>query len=559
MRIIKFPVNRFLVIFVLSLSLFPICGRCTDSEDPAVQQGLSVVRATAPGQAFNISIQATPAIIRPSLSFDENKAILQMAVTDKDGLPVNGTPIIMSLMNSTGGGEYITPALVYSDASGQATSEFYAGQLYSGSDGVICVARLLTGPQTGSRTDEFSFDGVAQTITAATVDFTDLNNDGDTTSDDTFQPGDQIMVTGSGINDWVYRIADSGVAPGTLTLVDDTGIPDDQLTTQAASNAYTIDIEKVAATTVVIDGHHLINWNGNLVADFGDRGLWYHDGTSWNWLTNVVHSSMPLPMAVWDGKLVVNFGAGKGLWYYDTSWHWMTNRNDVKLMQPWDNGTTEVLAVNFGGYPAGIYTYDGSWHWLSNKDYLNGMTVWNNKLVVDFGSPFNRSVYYYDDSWQWMTNKDDVNLMQSWDNGTTEVLVVDFRDGRGIYTFNGSWNWLSNKDDVNNMTVWDGKLVVDFGAGRGLYTYDGTWSWLSNKDTVACMVPWHNGADLAVDFGFGRNMYNYDGAWHWIKNANNVPEMISLTDRLAVDFGSGVGIYNYNSTWNQIKAWSITD
>ena len=299
---------------------------------------------------------------------------------------------------------------------------------------------------------------------------------------------------------------------------------------------------------------NLINWNGNLVADFGDNGMWYHNGTNWNWMTNDGDVGR---MVVWDGKLVVDFGAGKGIWYYDGSWHWMTNNGDPNMMIAWNNGTSEVLVVDFGAGQR-IYTYDGSWHWFKNKDGVADMTVWNNKLIVDFGS--GRGVYNYDTAWHWMTNKDDVNLMQPWDNGATERLVVDFGGGRRIYTYDGAWNWFINKDDVNDMTVWNQKLVVDFGGGRCLYNYDTSWHWMNNKDDAARMVTWRDtGTDLAVDFGSGRNMYNYDGSWGWIRNANDVPEMLAWNNRLVVDFGAGVGVYNYNGSWHRMKDWSTAE
>ena len=300
----------------------------------------------------------------------------------------------------------------------------------------------------------------------------------------------------------------------------------------------------------------LINWNGNLVADFGDNGMWYHDGASWNWMTNKGHVKQ---MVVWDSKLVVDFGTAYGLQYYDgLSWTWMTNNGDVALMIPWDNGSTEVLVVDYGPGRT-LYTYDGAWHWFNNKDGVNDMTVWDNKLVVDFGGGL--GVYYYDGAWNWMTNKDDIAMMIPWNNGTTEVLVVDFGGGRNMYTYDGAWNWFKNSNDVNSMTVWSQKLVVDFGAGLGLYYYDTTWHWMSNKDDVARMVTWRDtGSDLAVDFGSGRNMYNYNGAWTWIKNANDVPEMLAWNNRLVVDFGSSMGgVYNYNGSWHLMKDWSTSD
>jgi|GEM_PF-3440308 len=301
---------------------------------------------------------------------------------------------------------------------------------------------------------------------------------------------------------------------------------------------------------------NLISWNGNLVADFGDRGLWFHDGTQWNWMTNRGHVGQ---MVVWDGKLVVDFGPDYGLHCYDgTSWTWMSNKGGVNFLAVWDNGSTERLVVDFGGGRR-IYTYTDAWNWFNNKDDVSGMIVWNNKLVVDFGA--GRGVYNYDTSWHWMSNKDDVATAVVWNNGSTERLVVDFGSGRRVYTYNGTWSWLTNKDDVNDMAVWNNRLVVDFGAGRGLYNNNGSWNWMSNKDDTAHMVPWNNGIgdQLAVDFGNGRNLYNYNGALSWIKNANNVPEMVAWNDCLAVDFGSGVGVYNYNGSWNFMKSWSTAD
>ena len=325
---------------------------------------------------------------------------------------------------------------------------------------------------------------------------------------------------------------------------------------------------------------NMINWNGNLVADFGDIGLWYHDGIDWNWISNRGYVGQ---MEVWNNNLVVDFGVGKGIWYYDTtSWHWMTNKYNPNLMINWNNGVTEVLVVDFGNGQK-IFTYDGSWHWLKNKDTVAGMAVWDYKLIVDFGN--GRGVYYYDGTWTWMSNKDNVNLMLPWYYGGTESLVVDFGGGRRIYTYDGAWNWLINKDSVHDMTVWTNRtdrihdryngsrydsdiqaienqeLVVDFGGGRDLYNYNGTWNWMSNNDDAARMVTWNDGANdnIAFDFGSGRNMFNFDGSWIWIKNANDVPEMTAWNNRLAVDFGSGVGIYNYDGSWNFMKSRSTMD
>ena len=297
---------------------------------------------------------------------------------------------------------------------------------------------------------------------------------------------------------------------------------------------------------------NLVDWNGNLVADFGSNGLWYYDGASWHWMTNqgdVDH------MAVWNGRLVVDFGTGKGLYYFDGTWHWMTNRAEVALMIAWNDGGSDRLVIDFGAGRR-IYTYDGSWHWFCNRDAVADMAVWNNRLMVDFGD--GRGVYNYDTAWHWMTNKDDVAMVLPWNNSTTEVLVVDFGGGRRMFTYNGAWNWFTNKDDINDMVVWDRKLVVDFGAGRGLYYYDTGWHWMNNRDDVSRMAPWNDGSGemLAVDFGSGRNLYNYDGTWHWINNADNLPETMDWNNGLVVDFGPREGLYKYDGTWQLLKIWS---
>ncbi len=312
----------------------------------------------------------------------------------------------------------------------------------------------------------------------------------------------------------------------------------------------------LACSGGAVPNTNMIDWNGNLVADFGANGIWYHDGADWVWLSNEGNVG---PMVVWNNHLVVDFGADKGLYYYDGTWNWLTNMGGANELIAWNNGTVDVLVADFGAGRR-IYMYDGAaWNWLNNKDDVAGMSVWNNKLIVDFGA--GRGVYNYDGAWHWMSNKDDVNGMLIWDDGSLERLVVDFGAGRRVYTYDGTWAWLVNKDDTNNMTVWNRKLVVDFGVGRCLYAYDGAWNWLTNKDNTTKLTDWSDGASekLAVAFGAGRGIYYYDGTWNWMRNDDNVPEMLAWGNRLAVDFGSGIGVYNYDGTWIPMKSWSTAD
>lgn len=413
-------------------------------------------------------------------------------------------------------------------------------------DGVTFGAPLVCGSQ-APVTITASVPATAPAFIDAWIDF---NSDGDWAD-----PGEQIlaaMPVVSGVNNFNFPVPANAIVGQTFARfrISSTGnLP----CTGPASDG---EVEDYQVSIQPGKDANLIDWNGNLVADFGARGMWYHDGSSWNWMTNNGYVGQ---MVVWNGNLVVDFGAGNGLQYYNGSWNWMTNKGNVALMTNWNDGSTERLVVDFGAGQR-VYTYNGSWNWLTNKDGVADMTVWNQKLVVDFGS--GRGIYNNDGSWHWMTNKDDVALMLSWNDGSIERLVVDFGGGRRVYTYSGAWNWLINKDDVNDMTVWNQKLVVDFGGGRCVKNYDTSWHWMSNKDDVAGMTAWVDGGGtekLAVDFGGGRNMSYYDGSWHWMKNANDVPEMLAWNNRLVVDFGSGVGIYNYNGSWHLMRTWSTTD
>ena len=108
---------------------------------------------------------------------------------------------------------------------------------------------------------------------------------------------------------------------------------------------------------------NLVDLNGQLVADFGDHGLWYHDGSAW---------------------------------------HWMGNRDDAAHMVTWNDGTNDILALDFGS-DRNMYDYDGSWHWIRNANDVPEITAWDNALAMDFGVGV--GVYNYNGTW---------NLMKSW-------------------------------------------------------------------------------------------------------------------------------------------------
>ena len=80
----------------------------------------------------------------------------------------------------------------------------------------------------------------------------------------------------------------------------------------------------------------------------------------------------------------------------------MTNKDDVGRMMPWNDGSNDFLAVDFGS-GRNMYNYDGSWNWIKNTGNVPEMAAWNNRLAVDLGSGI--GIYNYNGIWQQMTNQ----------------------------------------------------------------------------------------------------------------------------------------------------------
>ena len=127
-----------------------------DVTDPSISDSLKVAIAAPTSEASRISIQATPTIVPVSSGNLISVADLVITVTNVDDEVVEGAPVSLSLNQTTGGGEYISPSLVYTDSLGQATATFYAGSKVSSSTGVLCVATLISPPAFAAATDDIA-------------------------------------------------------------------------------------------------------------------------------------------------------------------------------------------------------------------------------------------------------------------------------------------------------------------------------------------------------------------------------------------------------------------
>jgi len=114
-----------------------------DTTDTSINDTLKIAIAAPASEAEKVSIQASPTVVAVSSGSLINISTLNIEVTNDEDEVVGGAPVVLTLEDATGGGEYISPSLVYTDAYGQAEATFYAGSLVSDSESVKCVATLL--------------------------------------------------------------------------------------------------------------------------------------------------------------------------------------------------------------------------------------------------------------------------------------------------------------------------------------------------------------------------------------------------------------------------------
>ncbi|MCX5850578.1 MAG: Ig-like domain-containing protein, partial [Deltaproteobacteria bacterium] len=72
-----------------------------------------------------------------------NSVTLKATVKNAGGQVVGGAPVAFSIDDATGGGEYVSPVVVYTDSAGTAQSTFSSGSLSTDSNGVKVSATVV--------------------------------------------------------------------------------------------------------------------------------------------------------------------------------------------------------------------------------------------------------------------------------------------------------------------------------------------------------------------------------------------------------------------------------
>lgn len=126
-----------------------------DGEAKERSHSVRIAMVSSADRAHTVELQASQDRIPPSVGVDlKNTATLYAKVKDDKGGVVAGAPVWFSLKDTTGGGEYIDPAVVYTNSAGEAQATFFAGSLVSSANGVGCVASVLKNNGTPSTAEQ---------------------------------------------------------------------------------------------------------------------------------------------------------------------------------------------------------------------------------------------------------------------------------------------------------------------------------------------------------------------------------------------------------------------
>ncbi len=114
-----------------------------DVNDPLSKDTRTVVVSETVEMAASLSLQASATLVAPSVGTTQNKITLTVNVTNAAAQPIGGAPVAFSIENPTGGGEKVSPVIVFTDRLGKATSTFTSGSLSSGASGVTIKAKMI--------------------------------------------------------------------------------------------------------------------------------------------------------------------------------------------------------------------------------------------------------------------------------------------------------------------------------------------------------------------------------------------------------------------------------
>jgi hypothetical protein len=117
--------------------------QAADVEKPTTSDSLQVAFVAPSGKAQKIAIQSSSSVVAPSVGNVSNSVTIKATVKTVENQIVSGAAVVFSLSRTTGGGEYISPAISYTNSSGIASATFTSGALGSDAKGVLVTATVV--------------------------------------------------------------------------------------------------------------------------------------------------------------------------------------------------------------------------------------------------------------------------------------------------------------------------------------------------------------------------------------------------------------------------------
>jgi len=111
--------------------------------DMSPSDTLTVGISAPASTAAKISLQGSASVVAQSIGDVKNTITLSATVSNSDDEPVGSAIVAFSINNPTGGGEYITPAVVMTNTLGVAEATFTSGGIASDPTGVEIVAKVV--------------------------------------------------------------------------------------------------------------------------------------------------------------------------------------------------------------------------------------------------------------------------------------------------------------------------------------------------------------------------------------------------------------------------------
>jgi len=114
-----------------------------DSDATSTTDSIKVAISAPSSEASKISLQASATVVAATTTDVINTVTLTATVKNDSEQVVSGAAVAFLLENTTGGGETVSPAIVFTDDEGIANAIFSSGSLGSNQDGVKVTATII--------------------------------------------------------------------------------------------------------------------------------------------------------------------------------------------------------------------------------------------------------------------------------------------------------------------------------------------------------------------------------------------------------------------------------